>query len=267
MGRPKGSKNGVRCFINKQCEICLRDFQTELHRRQARFCSRLCKDAGHSKDLLRQQERKCLECSDSFTAKPSDKKIYCSQNCARQAHGKKVSGRRPFTLMATKTCQICNEQFTVRKSLGQKFCSLRCANKSFERRITLVCQVCSITYTVRARCHKQKYCGRTCRTVGIGKTESYLERRFADALSSAGIAAQKQFPIGTYTADFAIPESKIVIECDGDYWHSLPDCIKRDKRKDKFLLNNNWRVLRFPEHLINKDINSCVMTVKQMLHS
>lgn len=40
-----------------------------------------------------------------------------------------------------------------------------------------------------------------------------------------------------YIFDFYLPKYKMVIECDGDYWHSLPKMKIRDKRKDFNILN------------------------------
>jgi len=266
MSRPKGSKNGVRSLITKQCETCMLIFHVEPYRIKARFCSCACKNIGHSKFLCQSEERNCQNCNKPFLAQPADKKIYCSRNCSHQAHGKKVSGHRLTTIFVTNNCSICQKQFSGRAALQQKFCSRVCANKSYERRINLTCQICSNTYTVRAKYHNQKYCSRACRTIGIGKTESYLEKLFANALTLAGIIFQKQYPIGTYTVDFAVPQNRIVIECDGEYWHSQPLCIKRDRRKDKFLSKHNWQVLRFPEKLINTDLESCIEKVRQSIN-
>ena len=44
-----------------------------------------------------------------------------------------------------------------------------------------------------------------------------------------------------YALDFYIPSLKLVIECNGDYWHSFPDKIERDKsniKKRTYLLNS-----------------------------
>lgn len=60
-------------------------------------------------------------------------------------------------------------------------------------------------------------------------------------------------------ADFFIPDKNIVIYCDGDYWHSLPDYIKRDRRINKKLLENGYKVLRFWEKEILLTNGNCVI--------
>jgi very-short-patch-repair endonuclease len=267
MGRPKGSKNGVRRIVEKVCETCSTTFRVEPYRVSARFCSRACQAKGHSKELFRQQERHCRQCGTVFMARPAAQKIYCSQQCASRAHGVKVRGTRSTTVIDSSTCPICGADFAVRKSLHQKYCSRPCANKSYERRITLTCQVCQKRFDTRAKHQDQKYCSRTCRTIGIGKTESHIEKLFANALATAGIIAVQQVAVWHYTLDFAIPDQMIAIECDGDYWHSLPECVRRDRRKDRFLLSRGWRVLRFSETALNSNLNKCIEIVKQALAS
>lgn len=52
--------------------------------------------------------------------------------------------------------------------------------------------------------------------------------------------------------DFYLPDYKLVIEANGDYWHSLPDMIERDKLKEQFILRTNHKILWLWEHEINK---------------
>jgi very-short-patch-repair endonuclease len=77
------------------------------------------------------------------------------------------------------------------------------------------------------------------------------------------IPFMKQQPIdGLYVVDALIPGAKIVIECDGDYWHGLPDIQKRDERKDKYLKSRRYHVLHFHESELKTNIAACVDTVE-----
>lgn len=265
MGRPKGSKNGIRRLIEKTCETCSRVFQVEPYQTNARFCSRPCQAVGHSKEMVKQQNRQCEFCHTAFIVAPSNVKKYCSRQCASKAHGSKIIGTRASTICVSKICKICSSSFSARATLRQTFCSRACANISYQRRITLSCQICHKSFTVRAKRSNQKYCSRSCRTIGIGKTESYIEKAFAAALTSIALPYCSQYALGPYTIDFAIPEYHIAIECDGDYWHSQPSCIARDRRKDKYLMNLGWQVLRFSETEINTDLDRCLTVIKQAL--
>lgn len=263
MGRPKDSKNGVRCTIEKICETCAKTYLVEPYRSNSRFCSKPCQAVGHSKELFRQTERRCLHCGKSFLARPASERLYCSTYCASLEHGAKVSGDR--TERTTSTCPVCGRIFSARATLHQVHCSRSCANRSYERRITLACKICKKQYIVRQKFSDQKYCSRACRTIGIGKTESYLEKLMAKELLKYAIPAFPQYPLGPYTVDFALPTERIVIECDGDYWHSLPQCAARDKRKDKFFKGRGWRVLRFREKRLRRDLSGCIADIRSAL--
>ena len=58
--------------------------------------------------------------------------------------------------------------------------------------------------------------------------------------------------IGITQPDFFI-EPNICIYCDGDYWHSLPKAIERDKRINERLRFNNYKVIRLREK--NREID------------
>jgi very-short-patch-repair endonuclease len=66
-----------------------------------------------------------------------------------------------------------------------------------------------------------------------------------------------------YQCDVFIPKMKLIIECDGNYWHKYPIGRDIDKIRTRELLNNGFKVLRLWESDINKmDLNkfSCIIT-------
>lgn len=92
-----------------------------------------------------------------------------------------------------------------------------------------------------------------------GGKSSKIEEIMYRALSKKGIEVRRQYPIaGRYLADFCIPSMKVIIECDGDYWHSLPEISERDKKRDLYLKKDGWKVLHFFEREIREDASSCV---------
>ncbi len=56
---------------------------------------------------------------------------------------------------------------------------------------------------------------------------------------------ERQYKIGPYYADFAHIESKTVIEIDGTAYHSTPEQIKRDQRRQAYIESLGWYVVRF----------------------
>ncbi len=81
--------------------------------------------------------------------------------------------------------------------------------------------------------------------------KTWIEKRMMESLDKLNIEYVFQYPILRYNVDFAIPNLKIVIECDGEYWH-------RDKVKDKIrqqnIENEGWLVLRYSGKQINQHL-------------
>ena len=81
-----------------------------------------------------------------------------------------------------------------------------------------------------------------------------------------------------YFIDEGNEELKIAIEVDGDYWHSNPKIYNKnnmnkmqianfnhDKRKNTFLKNRNWLVLRFWESDIYDNLNKCMNKIERTI--
>ena len=80
------------------------------------------------------------------------------------------------------------------------------------------------------------------------------ERDFVSQISIDGICQP----------DFMFPNKKIIVECDGDYWHGNPLVFQKldktqtfvrnkDQRQQLLLENNGWKVHRFWENLIKNE--------------
>jgi len=113
----------------------------------------------------------------------------------------------------------------------------------------------------------------------IGKKHysSKLENKFEDnILKPLNIEYKKFFKIKSfkYFYDFYIPQYNIIIEVDGDFFHSNPKFYPngpiyktqiennlRDQLKTQAALNNGYKLLRFWE----SDINNNILEVKKIL--
>lgn len=74
---------------------------------------------------------------------------------------------------------------------------------------------------------------------------SSLERAICQVLDTLGIAYETQVPFanGRYIADIYVPEKNLVIECNGEYWHNLPERINRDRKFEAYLTHNGYKIL------------------------
>lgn len=65
----------------------------------------------------------------------------------------------------------------------------------------------------------------------------------------------KQKPVckGHFIVDFYLPEYQLVVECNGDYWHSLPERKERDQKLEEYVLSKGKDILWLWEHEINDE--------------
>jgi very-short-patch-repair endonuclease len=67
---------------------------------------------------------------------------------------------------------------------------------------------------------------------------------------------QRRFRIGF--VDYFVPDRNLVIEVDGDYWHSRPEQIGKDRARTAYLEKIGVRVIRIAEHDIYADIDKAM---------
>jgi very-short-patch-repair endonuclease len=94
------------------------------------------------------------------------------------------------------------------------------------------------------------------------KCESPIERQLYNALVMNGYYVQTQVPCGKYRIDLALPSLKIAIEADGKAYHSTPAQKAHDRRKNAYLRENGWRVLRFSGRQINRELGPVLARIK-----
>ncbi|MGH9428927.1 MAG: homing endonuclease associated repeat-containing protein, partial [Terriglobia bacterium] len=77
--------------------------------------------------------------------------------------------------------------------------------------------------------------------------------------------SRQQVVDGRYVVDALIPGARIVIECDGEYWHSIPGRPEQDTKRQRYLESRGYVVLRFPEATIRADVQACGQAVVDAL--
>lgn len=65
----------------------------------------------------------------------------------------------------------------------------------------------------------------------LGKERSSLEKAMANRLDSLRIKYEEQFQTDMYVWDFYLPEYSLLIDVNGEYWHSLPKNAAKDSAK------------------------------------
>ncbi len=93
----------------------------------------------------------------------------------------------------------------------------------------------------------------------IKRGPTSIEKLFMGALDRRQIEYVFQFSVGgKFLCDFYLPAQNTIVECDGIYWHSKPSAIIRDKSKDAYLRKCGYKVIRFTDKEINKQLAHCV---------
>ena len=83
-----------------------------------------------------------------------------------------------------------------------------------------------------------------------------------DFLKTLPITIKRQKVIGNYIVDFYCASAKIIIELDGSQ-HYEDKGIQKDTKRDLFLKNNGYLVLRYSNLEINSNFNSVCEDIYQ----
>lgn len=101
-------------------------------------------------------------------------------------------------------------------------------------------------------------------------TESPIEKELAGAVLGwldhnqlTDVAVSTQRPIGPYRADILIERGgrSLVVECDGKDYHSSPEQVYRDKKRDRFCAAQGHSVMRFSGTEIRRDPRGCAAEI------
>lgn len=95
--------------------------------------------------------------------------------------------------------------------------------------------------------------------------ESPIERRLYLALQQNGYQIETQTRCGPYRIDITIPRARIAIEADGKAYHSSPAQKANDRRKNAYLRENGWKVLRFSGRQIYKEMPKILRKIEDAM--
>ena len=78
-----------------------------------------------------------------------------------------------------------------------------------------------------------------------------------------GYRFRRQFPLGQYIVDFICREKKIIIEIDGGQHNEIKN-IQYDNKRTKYLISEGYKVLRFWNNDIDKNIGGVYEMLKEV---
>ena len=88
---------------------------------------------------------------------------------------------------------------------------------------------------------------------------SCYEKIIEEALAMTGIKAVFQFSTGNrygYIIDFAIPDRKIIIECDGERYHQIGN--RKDRCRDDYFKKRGCKTIRLRGLEIQNNTDGCI---------
>ena len=210
-------------------------------------------------------------------------KMYCSRKCANAAHSELMTGAGNPNFDGKFHGQ-CPSEWSEEKRAEAS----RKTSETFLREGTVkgdknprwaggfteyICFVCGKDAPKRPYIHRKIVAGEQKPFCSIPCVASYgrsfvkreatsIEVAMQAELERRGIEFDAQYDFnGKFKPDFILHEYKIIIECDGDYWHRLPEVVSRDKRKNAYYKACGYSTHRFWESEINADVEACVDVV------
>lgn len=215
----------------RTCKACSRRFADETKSQNARYCSDGCRPRP------RRVTRSCVKCGKPTPGKGPRK--YCSEECG----------------LVTLKCGTCGDLFGVdfTRRATARFCSEACRDRRHRSElVACTCRECGEGFSVKEwqiRQGRGSFCSRRCSMAGRrfgGKPSKIASRATQLFLADCPVLAVPEMRVGRWSIDLALPLINVAVELDGTYWHSRPEVVERDRRKDAWLLSHGWTVIRIP---------------------
>lgn len=236
----------------------------------------------------------CIGCGKTVTRRMRPSQRYCSLDCYR-------NGPRPQRETGEhRACRQCGAEFYVtrhRVELDQgHYCSRRCwATAAGSGKTEHVCKVCGKSFRWSpsrslSGHYRITYCSLGCRDADPARRAMLLEmntrmqRGRVTSAEAAGYALldvlgmpyRRQEPFGgKFTPDAVIPDARLVVQFDGDYWHDrrgtsgeprIRRRVELDRSQDRYVRACGWEVARFWATDLRDDPGGCLARLSQLAH-
>lgn len=238
-------------------------------------------------------------CGKEFSVIPYryDKAKYCSNECRFKGkigytHTQETKEKMSKTAKTIKKpwvsrridliCKNCGIVFNVPlNQKDRKYCSNKCKaaqtpsglDSPKNKRVVKNCEYCGKEFIARGHRIKNnqgRFCSMRCwgiySRINMPKKNTNIEILLRKKLEYLGIKFKEQVAIERIcVVDFLICNN-IVINADGDYWHSLPKMIEKDKRQDKELNKLGYKIIRLKGSKIINDIKGCASIITEAIY-
>jgi len=225
----------------RTCPVCGRKFYTT-YKRDKKYCSLKCYWNS------RREFRECVECGRLFLTTKGSKRKTCSTECAKKRSAR-IGGQRARELrdlIAKRTKEAMKKvpkEVLMAGVIKGKITEI--GPKALEK---------WRRENPKLFKEKSRLGAINLRRKGSKIRPTSIEIKLRKLLDLIGINYETEYPIFDKSgeliciADVAIPQKKIAIFADGEYWHNYPYGTEKDREVNRKLKNEGWKVLRFWEH-------------------
>lgn len=225
--------------ITKACKVCGIAFQTDDWKEKygrGVYCSRACYKIGYRAQIVannpnppKRVSKQCETCGVIMEVPPSiqARKRFCSKECLNAWQRSIIGTNHPLYTSIVKRCEWCEKEYACKKVHKERsrFCSRQCQG----------------AYTA----------------YNFPKGQTTIEAAIAALLDDLDLSYFTQKPMGPFLCDFMLSGYKLIIECDGIYWHSSEKQKAKDANKDSWLTSHGYQVLRLTSTEIEERIDWC----------
>lgn len=193
----------------------------------------------------------CWQCGGSFSVHECRKNTakYCSKKCFfASKKGKQTWSKEKIKCKCLECGKIFYVHFSLDKLGKNKYCSHKCYGLASRGRPAWN-KGKKLSPEHRKKAIQSSLKGRIKQANMKGPTS--IEKIVYDYLVCKGVIFEKQKVVGNrFIVDVYIPSLNLVIEADGEYWHSTERGIETDKRKNDYLLKQGYNLIRLSEEEI-----------------
>ncbi len=240
-------------------------------------------------NLYKIRKFKCIGCGRVVKKRRSkDNMKYCSLECYRR--GNRINRRTGKIIK----CKYCGTEVYKGKKYLEKhksfFCSLKCANLYQGRnKLKFTCKTCGKGFKwskSRIKNNNPTYCSIECRNkdkewvkrtaINANLVQQYkkglnkLELSGRSILQDLGMELEKDFAeqilvFDKFLVDVLLLNTNVIIQWDGEYWHSKIERKRLDKSQDAYLNKCGYVVLRFTDKQISNSRENVCGAIKEWI--
>jgi len=231
------NKYKVRQF---KCIGCGKEVKTRRNAKNTKYCSLSCYRKGNRINLKTGKVTQCAFCKkENYKPKGQLKeRNFCSTKCANE-----YQGRNKIEYI----CRICGDNFKWSKSrINPLYCSWDCRIKDKEH--------------IRKNAIKGNIIQQNKK--GLNK----LELAGRKILQDIGIDFNEQvLMFNKFLVDVLVKDKPIIIQWDGEYWHSKPKRKLLDKSQDAYMKKCGYKVIRITDVEIKNNIKEVYANITRAI--